>query len=67
MKVFLSIKEKKNIAGKAYAKAKNIKAAARQHGITPSQICWWKKKTFDALTVDVASATANKNQEKNDA
>ena len=38
MKVFLSIKEKKKIVGEAYTKAKNIKAAARQHGVAPPQI-----------------------------
>ena len=30
-------KEKKKIVNKAYTKAKKIMAAARQHGITPSQ------------------------------
>ena len=62
MKVFLSIKEKKKIVGEAYTKAKNIRAAARQHGVELSQICQWKK-TFDTLTVDVASTATNKNQE----
>jgi len=62
MKVFLSIKEKKKIVGKAFAKAKNIKAAVRQYGITLSQIHQWEK-TSDVLTVDVASTTASKNQE----
>ena len=50
MKVFLSIKEKKKIVGEAYMKAKIIKAAARQHGITLSETSLLKQTMLPTAT-----------------